>query len=67
MFVGRILYVLGILFVFVSVIVLIMMLFTNKGNMLTPVFTLLNGFIAIGIGDVVIDLNYKKRRDRSKE
>ncbi|WP_416150058.1 hypothetical protein ACM26V_03395 [Salipaludibacillus sp. HK11] len=60
MFVGRILYLLGMAFVFFSIVVLIMMQFSSGGNMLIPLFALLNGFIAMGIGDLVIDLNHKK-------
>ncbi|GAE37425.1 hypothetical protein [Halalkalibacter akibai] len=66
MFVGRTLYILGMLFVFFSTIVLVMMFFTSGGNILIPVFAILNGFMAMGIGEIVIDLNYKKSLENNK-
>ncbi|MRH41636.1 hypothetical protein GH741_02985 [Aquibacillus halophilus] len=61
MFVGRALYILGLLVVFFSLIALIMILFSNNGNLLISFFALLNGFMAMGIGDIVIDLNHRKK------
>ncbi|MDQ0158462.1 hypothetical protein [Alkalibacillus salilacus] len=62
MFVGRTLYLLGMAFVFFSVVVMIMVPFSNGGGGITlPIFALLNGFIAMGVGDIVIDLNYRKK------
>lgn len=59
MIVGRLLYILGFLFVFVSVIFLIMS-FINSENIIIPIFAILNGLIAMGVGDLVINLNHKK-------
>ena len=59
MLVGRLLYILGFVFVFVSIIFLIMS-FMNSENIIIPIFAILNGLMAMGIGDLVIDLNHKK-------
>ncbi|MDL4840252.1 hypothetical protein [Aquibacillus rhizosphaerae] len=67
MFVGRSLYILGLLFVFFSIVTLVMMLFSNNANPLIPLFAILNGFMAMGIGDIVIDLNHKKSLENMKE
>ncbi|RKL66559.1 hypothetical protein CR203_14825 [Salipaludibacillus neizhouensis] len=66
LFVGRSLYILGLLFVFFSIIILVMLLFSNNGNPLMPLVALLNGFMAMGIGDIVIDLNHKKSIEKKK-
>ena len=59
MLVGRLLYILGFLFVFVSIIFLIMS-FINSENIIVPIFAILNGLIAMGVGDLVINMNHKK-------
>ncbi|SEM22318.1 hypothetical protein SAMN05192533_101486 [Mesobacillus persicus] len=61
MFVGRVLYILGLVFVSFSIVVLIMSFFSNGGgDVILPIFGLLNGFLAMGVGDLVIDANYRK-------
>ncbi|MFC7063436.1 hypothetical protein [Halobacillus seohaensis] len=65
MTIGRILFLLGMSFVFFSVVILIMSLFSNGGNLVFPLFGLLNGFIAMGVGEIVIDLNHKKRFNKT--
>jgi hypothetical protein len=59
--VGRSLYILGLIFVFISVVVIVLSIFSIGGNLLYAFFGLLNGLIAIGVGDLVIDLNHRKR------
>jgi hypothetical protein len=62
MFVGRILFLLGMSFVLFSIVVLIMVPFSNGGGgYTTPLFALLNGFIAMGVGEIVIDLKTKEQ------
>jgi hypothetical protein len=61
---GRILYVLGILFVFFSLVMILMMFFSSGGAPLYPLFGLLNGLIAMGVGDIVIDLKHRKNTDK---
>jgi hypothetical protein len=65
MFIGRTLFILGLIVVFFSSIVLIIGLFTNE-ELLNPFFALLNGFIAMGVGDLVIDANHRKRLTNKK-
>ncbi|UOE95198.1 hypothetical protein [Alkalihalobacillus sp. LMS39] len=65
MFVGRSLYILGLIFVSFSGIALIIT-FLNSGEIIFPLFGLLNGFIAMGIGELVIDLNHRKREELKK-
>lgn len=67
LFVGRILYLLGMSFVFFSIVVLIMSLFSNGGgDLVIPLFALLNGLIAMGVGDIVIDVNHRQRVEKIK-
>lgn len=67
MFVGRILYLLGMAFVIFSSVVLIMSLFSNGGgDLVIPLFALLNGLIAMGVGDIVIDVNHRQRVEKMK-
>lgn len=67
MFVGRALYLLGMAFVFFSMAVLIMSLFANSGgDLMIPIFALLNGLIAMGVGDLVIDVNHRQRNEKMK-
>ena len=66
MFVGRTLYLLGMPFVFFSIVVLIMSLFSDSGDLAIPLFALLNGLIAMGVGDLVIDVNHRQRVERMK-
>ncbi|MBT2640351.1 hypothetical protein [Bacillus sp. ISL-39] len=67
MFVGRTLYLLGMGFVFFSIVVLIMSLFSNSGgDLVIPLFALLNGLIAMGVGDIVIDMNHRQRAEKMK-
>ncbi|MBP3953110.1 hypothetical protein [Bacillus suaedae] len=65
MFVGRVLYILGLIFVFFSIILLIVTLF-NSQDIFFPILGILNGFIAMGIGELVIDLNHRKREESKK-
>ncbi len=58
--VGRILYILGLIFAVYSIAVLVMSFFTGGGSILM-VFGVLNGFIAMGVGDLVIDMNRRKK------
>ncbi len=58
--VGRILYILGLIFAVYSIAVLVMSFFTGGGSILM-VFGVLNGFIAMGVGDMVIDMNRRKK------
>jgi hypothetical protein len=52
LFVGRALYLLGIAFVSFSVLAIIFGIFAGGlGNMMIPIFALLNGLIAMGVGD----------------
>ena len=68
MFVGRTLYLLGMAFVFFSIIFFIMGLFsTGGGDLAIPLFALLNGLIAMGVGDVVIDVNHRQRIEKMKQ
>lgn len=65
MFVGRVLYVLGMAFVFFSIVFIMMISFSNSGgDIVLPLFALLNGFIAMGVGDIVIDLNHRQRVEK---
>lgn len=67
MIVGRALYLLGMAFVFFSIVVLIMSLFSNSsGDLMIPLFALLNGLIAMGVGDLVIDVNHRQRVEKMK-
>ncbi|WP_421385302.1 hypothetical protein ACOJQI_11220 [Bacillus salacetis] len=66
MFVGRALYLLGLAFVFFSIIAIIMMLFTG-GEYIIPIFSLLNGLIAMGVGDIVIDVNHRQRIEKAQK
>lgn len=67
MFFGRTLYLLGMAFVFFSIVVLIMSLFSNGGvDFMIPLFALLNGLIAMGVGDIVIDVNHRQRVEKMK-
>ncbi|WP_053219281.1 hypothetical protein [Virgibacillus senegalensis] len=59
MIVGRILYILGLVFAVYSTAVLVMSFFTGGGNIMM-IFGMLNGFIAMGVGDLVIDM-YKRK------
>ncbi|WP_281657712.1 hypothetical protein [Halobacillus sp. Cin3] len=57
MIVGRIVFVLGLFFVFFSAVAAVVMLFTGRGGSVLPWFGLLNGFMAMGVGDLVIKAN----------
>lgn len=57
MIVGRIVFVLGLFFVFFSAIAAIEMLFSGGGESVLPWFGLLNGFTAMGVGDLVTKAN----------
>ncbi|MGG0718290.1 hypothetical protein ABE096_11960 [Robertmurraya massiliosenegalensis] len=62
MFVGRALYILGLAFVLFSIVLVLMSIFSKHGGeAVIPLFALLNGLIAMGIGELVIDLNHRKR------
>ncbi|MGD6804035.1 hypothetical protein FZC79_05565 [Rossellomorea vietnamensis] len=63
MLVGQILYLLGLAFVFFSIVFIIMnLILGGVGGVVIPLFALLNGLIAMGVGDMVIDLNYNKKK-----
>lgn len=65
LFVGRTLYFLGMAFIFFSIVVFCMVLFANSdGDLALPFFALLNGFIAMGVGEIVIDLNHRQRMEK---
>jgi hypothetical protein len=64
--VGRALYLLGMAFVFFSIVALIMTLFSG-GDILILIFSLLNGLIAMGVGDIVIDVNHRQRMEQKKK
>ncbi|RIW31970.1 hypothetical protein D3H55_13880 [Bacillus salacetis] len=67
MFIGRALYLVGMAFVMISAISIIFGLFTGGGGSTLPFFALLNGMMAMGVGDVVIDLNHRKRLEKLKK
>ncbi|MBT2682162.1 hypothetical protein [Bacillus sp. ISL-37] len=65
MFIGRALYLLGMAFVFFSVLGVIMIpLSDGGGDIALPIFALLNGLIAMGVGEIVIDLNHRQRVEK---
>ncbi|MFT9494930.1 MULTISPECIES: hypothetical protein [Bacillota] len=65
MLLGRVLYLLGMAFVFFSVLGIIMILLSDGGgDIVLPIFALLNGLIAMGVGEIVIDLNHRQRVER---
>jgi hypothetical protein len=67
LFVGRTLYLLGMAFVVFSIVLVIMSLFSNSGgDLMIPLFALLNGLIAMGVGDLVIDVNHRQRVEKMK-
>ncbi|WLR57402.1 hypothetical protein LC048_11415 [Mesobacillus subterraneus] len=62
MLIGRALYVLGMAFVFFSILGIIMVLLSDGGgDIALLIFALLNGLIAMGVGEMVIDLNHRRR------
>jgi hypothetical protein len=62
LFIGRALYLLGMTFVFFSVLGVIMIpLSDGGGDIVLLIFALLNGLIAMGVGEIVIDLNHRQR------
>ena len=66
MFIGRLTYILGMIFTFFSFIAIIMMFFLGEMDVM-PFFGLLNGLIAMGVGEVVIDLNFRNgQKERNK-
>ena len=67
MFVGRVLFILGMVFVIFSIALLVMIPFSNGGvGFATPMFALLNGFIAMGVGDLVIAVNHRRTIDTTE-
>jgi hypothetical protein len=65
LFIGRALYLLGMAFVFFSVLGIIMIPLTGSGgDIALPIFALLNGLIAMGVGEIVIDLNHRQRIEK---
>ncbi|MFD1019504.1 hypothetical protein [Thalassobacillus hwangdonensis] len=61
MFIGRLLFLGGLAFTLGSLFVLIVSMFGNSdGDIVPAVFGLVNGLIAAGVGDLVIDLNYRR-------
>ena len=68
MLLGRALYLLGMAFVFFSILGLIMVpLSDGGGEIALPIFALLNGLIAMGVGDIVLDLNHQIGRASCRE
>lgn len=69
MLVGRLLYLGGLAFSVGSIGVLVLSFLSGGGALVMPLFGALNGLVAMGIGDLVIDSNYKKRveAEASKE
>ncbi|MCF6411578.1 hypothetical protein [Pseudalkalibacillus salsuginis] len=68
MFVGRALFLLGMAFVLFSIYQFILIPFSNSvGDLTTPMFGLLNGFIAMGVGEIVIDLNHRRNMDEANK
>ncbi|QAS51418.1 hypothetical protein [Halobacillus litoralis] len=66
MFVGRTLFLLGMAFVFFSTVIMITIPFSNSGGgFVTPLFALLNGLLAMGVGELVIDANHRKSLEKS--
>ncbi|SDJ65193.1 hypothetical protein [Sediminibacillus albus] len=61
MAVGRILYILGMVFAVYSSAVFIFSFFSGGGNIIM-VFGILNGVMAMGVGDLVIDSHHRKRQ-----
>ncbi|SEI00819.1 hypothetical protein SAMN05192559_10765 [Halobacillus karajensis] len=67
MFVGRVLFLLGMAFVIGSIVVLGMVPFSNGGGgYIPPLFALLNGFLAMGVGELVINENQRRNMDKSR-
>lgn len=66
---GRVLYLLGMAFVFFSILGIVMTAFSDGGgDIALLLFALLNGLIAMGVGEIVIDLNHRQRLEkRDKE
>ncbi|WP_041964357.1 hypothetical protein [Mesobacillus selenatarsenatis] len=65
MFIGRALYLLGVAFVFFSVLGIIMVSFSDSGgDIALLLFALLNGLIAMGVGEIVIDVNHRQRIEK---
>lgn len=66
MFVGRAVYILGLAFVLFSSVLILMSIFSKHGGeAVVPLFGLLNGLIAMGIGELVIDLYHRKKVEKS--
>jgi hypothetical protein len=55
------------LFSLVSLLLLLAIFAGGLGNLMIPIFALLNGLIAMGVGDVVIDANHRQRMERLKK
>ncbi|WP_213367335.1 hypothetical protein [Mesobacillus boroniphilus] len=52
-------------FVFFSILGIIMVpLSDGGGDISLPIFALLNGLIAMGVGEIVIDLNHRRRVEK---
>ncbi|MBM7553311.1 hypothetical protein [Thalassobacillus pellis] len=67
MIVGRVLFLLGMAFVFFSIVMLVMVPFSNGGGgFIPPLFALLNGLIAMGVGELVIEVNHRRKMEAAK-
>lgn len=63
MFVGRALYILGLVFVLFSSLLVVMSIFSKHGGETAiPLFALLNGLIAMGIGEAGYRSESSKKR-----
>lgn len=60
MFVGQLLYLLGIVVAVGSAGVLVLSFFSGGGALVVSALGILNGLIAIGVGDLVIQSNHER-------
>ncbi|WP_377890604.1 hypothetical protein [Alkalihalobacillus sp. R86527] len=67
MFVGRLLYIIGIGVVVGSGGVFLLGFFSGSGASVTSSFGILNGLIAMGVGDLVIQSNHKSNLESRVE
>ncbi|SES25640.1 hypothetical protein SAMN04487944_12830 [Gracilibacillus ureilyticus] len=61
MFISRALILLGFVFVSFSTVLLVMGFFADNADPILPLFALLNGLIAMGTGDILIELKQKNK------
>ncbi|WP_270180974.1 hypothetical protein [Alkalihalobacillus sp. CinArs1] len=67
MFVGQLLYCLGIVVTVGCAIMLLLSFFSGSGLMVAPSFGVLNGLIAMGVGDLVIHSNHRRNLSMDRE